>query len=127
MHNPPPDVQAELARERNRIAADRTLLSFIRNSLTLISIGVGVDRVVRALSLSGPNIQTVTHNLTLILISLGFVSLLLAIYDYQQELKRLEANDYHFTPRWSIAGITSIMLLMVGVVLFTRILFKLLG
>jgi putative membrane protein len=42
MQNPyPPNVQANLARERNRIAADRSLLSFVRNSLTLISVGVG--------------------------------------------------------------------------------------
>lgn len=36
MQNPyPPNPQPELARERNRIAADRTLLSFVRSSVTL--------------------------------------------------------------------------------------------
>ena len=46
MQNPYPlNVQTELARERNRIAADRSLLSFVRNSVTFISIGVGIDEL----------------------------------------------------------------------------------
>ncbi len=35
------DTSTELARERNREAADRTLLAWIRTGLSLIGFGVG--------------------------------------------------------------------------------------
>ena len=34
----------ELARERNREAADRTLLAWIRTSLAMTSLGFGIER-----------------------------------------------------------------------------------
>jgi uncharacterized membrane protein YidH (DUF202 family) len=40
----------ELAKERNRAAAERTLMAWIRTSLSLISFGFGIDRVVTALN-----------------------------------------------------------------------------
>ena len=38
----------ELARERNREAADRTLLAWIRTSLAMISLGFGIERLGQA-------------------------------------------------------------------------------
>ena len=44
----------ELARERNREAADRTLLAWIRTSLAMISLGFGIERLGQAaLSFNG--------------------------------------------------------------------------
>ena len=37
-------VTTELARERNREAADRTLLAWIRTSLAMVSLGFGIER-----------------------------------------------------------------------------------
>ena len=49
---PVPDVPSslanELARERNREAADRTLLAWIRTSLAMISFGFGIERLGQA-------------------------------------------------------------------------------
>lgn len=94
MHEPmqtpyPPNVQENLARERNRIAADRSLLSFVRNSLTLISVGVGVDQVVKLIA---PDEATVlwVRILSLTLIGVGVLNLILAALDYQGEMQRLK-------------------------------------
>ena len=38
----------ELARERNREAADRTLLAWVRTSLAMISLGFGIERLGQA-------------------------------------------------------------------------------
>lgn len=115
MANPyPPNAQADLARERNRLAADRSLLSFVRNGLTLISTGIGLDQV---LSLLYPTQTTPlwVRGLSLVLVGLGVLSVLGAAQDYRGELDRLEQPEYYFTPRRSLGGIIGgIMLLAAG-------------
>jgi putative membrane protein len=44
----PSSLTNELARERNREAADRTLLAWIRTSLAMISFGFGIERLGQA-------------------------------------------------------------------------------
>ena len=39
----------ELARQRNRDAAERTLMAWIRTALALISFGFGLDKIIAAL------------------------------------------------------------------------------
>jgi putative membrane protein len=122
MQNPyPPNVQAELARERNHIAAERSLLSFIRNSVTLISIGFGIDRVLKNLSSIAPNISNWAYFFSLLLVGLGVINLIFAILDHQAELKRLRQPEYYFTPRWSLGGLTGLLLFIVGFIAFVRL------
>ncbi|NJL45915.1 MAG: hypothetical protein HC922_09825, partial [Leptolyngbyaceae cyanobacterium SM2_3_12] len=66
----PPNAQDDLARERNRIAADRSLLSFIRSSVTLISTGVGINEVLTRLIPIAPYLDIWVYSLTLVLIGL---------------------------------------------------------
>jgi|LakMenEpi03Aug12_release.lakeMendotaPanAssembly.Ray.scaffolds.fasta_scaffold08030_5 putative membrane protein len=108
--------QDELARGRNHLAADRTLLSFLRSSLTLVSIGVGVDQVVRAIAPAGRPMDAWAHGLSLTLIALGVVNLGLATQDYRREMGRLRAPVYRYSPRWSLAASTSLVMLAIGVV-----------
>lgn len=125
MSNPyPSDVQAQLARERNRIAADRSLLSFIRNSLLLISTGVGIDQV--AIALSPDQIATFgfTHLFSLFLTGLGTVSLLLACRDYQQEIKRLNQPEYYFTPRYSLGRATGYAIIATALLALGWVIFR---
>jgi putative membrane protein len=118
----PPKVQDELARERNRVAADRSLLSFVRNSVTLISAGVSIDQIVRALSSNAPFIEAWVYTLSLTLIGLGVVNLGFAILDYHGEMKRLRQPEYYFTPRWSLGGVTGWILFVIGSLAFLRLL-----
>ena len=43
----------ELAKQRNRDAAERTLMAWIRTCLSLISFGFGLDKIVEAIDRSG--------------------------------------------------------------------------
>lgn len=44
----------ELARERNRAAADRTLMAWIRTALAMIGFGFGVGKLYDALEKANP-------------------------------------------------------------------------
>jgi len=101
----PPDYQTELAKERNRIAADRTLLSWIRVTVSFIGIGFGLDRVLATLDTYTEarlafllDIRT----LGLFYIGLGIVTSLVAALDYQGELSRFQKREYRYTPRPSL-------------------------
>lgn len=114
-----PDTQAELARQRNHIAADRSLLSFVRTGLTLISLGVGINDMVDALTsqVNGAiNPNRLAYILSLIFVGYGTASLLLAARDYQQELQRLQAPDYAYTPRPSLGARTGWTVLITGAI-----------
>lgn len=106
--------QDELARQRNHRAADRSLLSFLRSSLTLVSLGVGVDQVVSAIAPSGRHLDAWVRGFSLALIALGVVNLGLASQDYRQEIRRLQAPVYRYSPRWSLAAATSLVVLAIG-------------
>ncbi|MGB3200256.1 MAG: DUF202 domain-containing protein [Nodosilinea sp.] len=119
MQNPyPANVQVELARERNRIAADRTLLSFVRSSASLIAIGTGVSQVLQRLTPSARYLNIWIYGLSLSFVGLGVINLIFAAIDYQGELARLRQPDYCFTPRWSLGGVTGSAVLMAGLVIF---------
>lgn len=117
----PPDTQAELARERNRVAADRSLLSFIRNSVTLISAGVGIDQIVRTFAPNVPLVDLWVYLLTLVLTGLGVANLLFATADYRGEMKRLRQPEYYFTPRWSLGAVTGWIVFFTGLAVFIRL------
>jgi putative membrane protein len=110
--------QDELARERNHLAADRSLLSFVRTSLTLIGIGVGIDQVVSAIAPVGYFIDAWAYGLSLLLLGLGVVALGLAIRDYQGEMQRLRAPVYRYTPRGALGGTIGLAVLVVGTLAF---------
>lgn len=49
MASPPYNLNNELAKERNRTPAERTLMAWIRTCLSLISFGFGIDRILVAI------------------------------------------------------------------------------
>lgn len=128
MVNPyPPQAQDDLARERNHLAADRTLLSFIRGSLTLISVGVAVEQIVSALSPGSPYLDEWAYGLSLVFIGVGMVSLVFAIADHRREIQRLQAHEYVYIPRWSLAAATGLAVFATGAVALGWLIFNALG
>ena len=116
MQNPyPPNPQPALARERNRISADRSLLSFIRSSVSLIGIGVGISQISSAYLPIVSYLGYWTYLLSVLMVGLGVISLVFATRDYQGELQRLQQPEYYFTPRWSLGGVTGWIILIAGV------------
>ena len=89
----------ELAKERNRAAAERTMNAWIAQSLTLIGFGIAIDRVYQGVRQQLPNTdpllrETLTHAISIAFIALGTVLLALALIQHRLEVKSLEHDDY---------------------------------
>jgi putative membrane protein len=108
----------ELARERNREAADRTLLAWIRTSLAMISLGFGIERLGQAaLGFDGDVVgfslfKTRMAGATLIV--LGIAATLAGIWEHRHVLKAILDADYRYADRPAIARYMGYGLVAVG-------------
>lgn len=114
----PPVLTNELARERNREAADRTLLAWIRTSLALISLGFGIERLGQAAvgldgRLSGYTpMKSRIFGATLIM--LGVAATLAGMWEHRHVLRSIARIDYHYADRPAIAHFLGSALVVVG-------------
>ncbi|WP_193195952.1 YidH family protein [Nostoc sp. MG11] len=113
----------ELAKERNRAAAERTLTSWIQNCLSLIGFGIAFDRIFSALHQAFPDNSTVinarwTHIIGLSVIALGIFLLIIAIFIYLVAVQSLKRNDYLYRPirSYNLMTITVGSIILFGLV-----------
>ncbi|MDY7021858.1 MAG: DUF202 domain-containing protein [Cyanobacteriota bacterium] len=116
----PTGTTNELAKERNRAAAERTLTSWIQNSLALIGFGIAFDQIFVALQQSFPQeenwaaLTKLSHFLGLSLITLGIGLLVLAMIQHYIEVKSIEAEDYITKPARSLNLAVGIGIILFG-------------
>ena len=127
--NKPPSTNTELAKERNRAAAERTLMAWIRTCLTLIGFGFGVDRIITALQKSVvygfiDDPLHLTRILGLSFIGIGTVAIILAALEHRQELHHIKQENYRYKSRSSLAFFVAISISIIGLFAFVGILIK---
>lgn len=108
------DQTTALAFTRTRFAADRTLLSWIRTSFSMITFGFAIAKFFQFLKTleNYPKQNISTKHLGAFLIILGVASLIPAIMEYRKELKAISAIDKG--PRWSYALIFAFLVGLIG-------------
>lgn len=119
------NLSNELAKERNRAAAERTLMAWIRTSISLITFGFGMDRIVSALHAALDNKSgalNFSRNLGLCFIAIGTLALLSAAFNHHQELRRIKRGDFTYSSRLSLSFVVAIALILVGLFAFVGIL-----
>ncbi|MFI5332075.1 MAG: YidH family protein [Desulfobaccales bacterium] len=124
------NVSTELAKERTREAADRTLMAWIRTCLSLIGFGFGIAKF-RDILVEGGRIPRAGDHLhsTLIFglsfISLGIFGLLAAVLQHRRILQHIKLENFQYTGFRPVVMITSILLLLIGVFAFIALLIRL--
>lgn len=113
------NVANELARERNREAAERTLMAWIRTALSLIGFGFGIGKLAAYLDAERLHPSRDPAHTSLIFaasfILVGIFGLLAAIVQHVRILKRLSQPDFAYNAMRPIAMTVGAMLLLIGV------------
>lgn len=126
-HTTRTDISTELARERTRQAADRTLMAWIRTSLSLIGFGFAIAKY-RDILLAGGFIHRPPeqYNTTIIFglsfISLGVFGLLAAVIQHWRILRQIKKDPLAFPVFKPLALIMAGLLLCVGLFAFVAVL-----
>jgi putative membrane protein len=102
-----------LAVERTIMGADRTLLAWVRTSLSLVSFGFTLFKVLEALQQTAAGRVLREHtprNIGIFLILVGMVPLMLAMYQYHGTIRRLGGKGNVYINPGMLAG-TAILFL----------------
>lgn len=103
-----------LAKERNREAAERTLLAWLRTCLAFISFGFGIYKIVQSLSGDGTPRHSVTFIVALSFILLGSIAMIAATIQHVKTLRLLTDEPNPYMPRGSLGIAVSIALIIIG-------------
>ena len=113
-----PSLTDELARERNREAADRTLLAWIRTSLAMISLGFAIERLGQVAHVMDGRFDNFSPLKTRVfgaaLILLGIAATLVGMWEHRHVLAAIKNADYRYADRPAVARWMGVGLVCVG-------------
>ena len=123
------NISDELAKERSRQAAERTLMAWVRTSLTLIGFGFAIASFKQILLEGGliRNPRKDFHGVLvfgLSFISLGVLGLLAATLQHWRILQHLKQDDFTYTGFRPLVFIMAILLMLIGLFAFIAVIAK---
>ncbi|MEJ2431595.1 MAG: DUF202 domain-containing protein [Deltaproteobacteria bacterium] len=122
-----PEKRMDLPFEQNRLAADRTIMAWIRTSLSMIGFGFTIYKFFQYLKESGSSPgfpDQRPRNFGLALVILGTVFLIFASIEYLSFLRRLNQETGHKF-RISTTSVAALLMSLVGLMALADLLFRL--
>ena len=118
------DRSTELAFERTRAAYERTMMAWIRTATSLITFGFSIYKFFQLEAPSGrPQNRIVgAREFAFMLVSIGLISLILATFEYRQNIQTLGAQ-YARNQR-SLAVLVAALMSMVGLLALLAMIFR---
>ena len=119
----------ELARERSREAADRTLMAWVRTALSLIGFGFAIASF-REILLEGGLIRNPHKEFNgalvfgLSFVSLGVLGLLAATLQHWNILQHLKREDFTYTGFRPLVLVMAILLMLIGLFAFLAVMLR---
>src|ERR1700760_442412 len=111
------NIANELAKERNREAAERTLMAWIRTALSLIGFGFGIGKLAAYMDAAGLHTRLDVPHSSLIFgssfVVVGILGLLAAIVQHARILKRISRQDFAYNAMRPIAMTVAVMLMLI--------------
>ena len=118
----------ELAKERNRAAAERTLNAWLGICLSLIGFGIAFDQIFRSLRQRFPEMNPAITREAATLIGMGFIGwglmmLGVALIQHRWAIRSIERSDYLMLSvralnRFVVVGILSFGIASLAVIFF---------
>lgn len=120
------NLSNELARERSRQAADRTLMAWIRTTLSLIGFGFAIANFRTILLNTGLVSNPREHaNMALAFglsfIGLGIFGLMAATFQHWNILQHIKNNDFKYTGFRPLVFYTAVLLILIGIFAFVAV------
>ena len=125
MSEPQPKLADVLAMERTRMAADRTLMGWIRTALSMISFGFTIFKFLEYIQEQGigPHIRRMgPREVGLTLIGIGIFALIIACVQHWQFFKKLGPDQPH--KPWDLAFVVAVLIGLLGSAMFVSIILR---
>jgi putative membrane protein len=112
-----------LALDRTKLAAERTLMAWLRTALSMISFGFTIYKFLQVLQEQGavavarPNAP---RNLALGLIGIGTCALVAACVQHVKYVRALSVPSHPYGP-WDLSFVVSIFIVLLGLLTFGSI------
>lgn len=118
------DISTRLAIERTRVAYDRTMMAWIRTAFSLITFGFTIYKYFQIQRVAPPSERFIgPREFSLILISIGLFSLVVAVWQNRQNVVKLRTY-YPETPG-SLANLLAGLIAILGFLALISVILRL--